>query len=342
MAMSGMAVASLIGALASAGSAAYAANQGGGGGGGGGGAVGTANPAGAFLNLLFGVKPVMHEDGSIGMEVISDKQRERLLGAGGLFGQEQLDAIRGLLTPLPMTELERGLPTQMAQQALGNLGGFEQFFGANILPGLEELTQTGFRTDIDPIRQLAQRRFERETIPGLREQFAGQTGTFSTDFLNSIAQSGADIHTQLGALQTELDEAASSRRATGLPLAQQLLLSRAAAPLTIGSDITRLLAGGRAAEESNTPGARALSLFSQLAGMGQPSLQGPFAQGFLPSSGTSTLAALSQGIPAFAAAGGFNAMGNLWNSSNTTPTGVGPTPGPGGSGGINQPDVFWG
>jgi hypothetical protein len=111
------------------------------------------------------------------------------------------------------------LPNLTAGAARDVLGGWQDYMGGTVMPTMEEGLQTGFRTDMDPIIAEAQRAFTEETVPQLKQQFAGQTGSFSTDFLGALAREGGTMQSQLGALQAQMDEAASNRRAGLLPMA---------------------------------------------------------------------------------------------------------------------------
>jgi hypothetical protein len=173
--------------------------------------------------------------------------------ANQAFGPESFTSINQLLQPQQLMGFERGL---------GGVGqsGLD-LFNQQGLPALQELLGTGFRTDVDPIRQEELRRFRRETVPGIAEQFAGQTGTFSTDFLSAVTNAGADISSQIGALQTQLDEAASGRRA------EALLGGGLSAPAEFGAAQSTLGEQLRLQEQGATEGGQALALLQALSGV---------------------------------------------------------------------------
>src|SRR5690606_5455272 len=147
------------------------------------------------------------------------------------------------------------------------------------------------------------RNFQMETLPGLREQFLGQTGSFSSDFLGSAAQAGAVMWTELGAIQAELDEAAAQRRATGLPVASQLALARQDLPIAVANSALDFGGRSRLAQEALRPGGRVLDVLGLLGGMGAPSNMGFVGSGVFPSQTSQLLAGLGQAAPGFAAAG---------------------------------------
>jgi hypothetical protein len=110
-------------------------------------------------------------------------------------------------------------PNMGAEGARGVGGGWADYLSGTVDPTMREGLETGFRTDMDPIISEAQRVYRDETIPQLKQQFAGQTGSFSSDFLDSTARAGGAMGSQLGAMQAQMDESASNRRAGLLPMA---------------------------------------------------------------------------------------------------------------------------
>ena len=110
-------------------------------------------------------------------------------------------------------------PNLGAEGARGIGGGWADYLSGTVDPTMREGLETGFRTDMDPIIAEARRAFQEETIPQLKQQFAGQTGSFSSDFLASMNRAGGAMESQLGALQAQMDESASNRRAGLLPMA---------------------------------------------------------------------------------------------------------------------------
>ena len=140
------------------------------------------------------------------------------------------------------------------------LAGASQIFDESVTPGLRELAETGFRTDISPIVAAEQNRLLRETVPSIRELAAANTGAFSTDFQRNLLGAGSDLGFNLGALQAELDEAAAGRRVGGLQLASGL-------PLEFASDVLGFQEEARASEFSGRPGTQVTTLLNTLAGV---------------------------------------------------------------------------
>lgn len=225
---------------------------------------------------------------------IAREAARRGFAAVPLFGPLQSGAInRAILEAVPFT------PAQ--ESAFELLGGapatFEQLFNPAAATA-QELAETGLRTDIDPIRQAAVRALRRETAPLLAERFAAQTGTFGTDFGRALADASADVETELGALQTQLDEAAAARRQTGAQLAANL----GVLPAEFAGTLFNLGETQRLAQEEIRPGARLFRAFQILSGLGQPGATGAFQTGFAPSQTSQTLGALSQIAPAVSSA----------------------------------------
>lgn len=118
--------------------------------------------------------------------------------ASPLVTRENLSGLSSLLDPITSV----GVP---------NLQG--------LVGGIEEAGQTGFRTDLDPIIAQSLRLFETELVPQIQQGFANQgLGPFSSDLGLALSGAGADIATNLGALQVEADEAAADRRLSALGL----------------------------------------------------------------------------------------------------------------------------
>ena len=143
-----------------------------------------------------------------------------------------------------------------AEGAREMMGGWADYLSGTVRPTLEEGLKTGFRTDMDPIITEAQRIYREETMPQIAQQYAGQTGAFSSDFLAANTRAGGVMGSQLGALQAQMDEAASNRRAGLLPMAG---LPAELADLGLGvGGLYELLA---------TPGGQQATLLQMLAGM---------------------------------------------------------------------------
>jgi hypothetical protein len=143
-----------------------------------------------------------------------------------------------------------------AAGAQGVMGGWEDYLSGTVQPTLQEGLGTGFRTDMDPIRAEAMRAYQEEVIPQLKQQFAGQTGSFATDFLGATARAGSTMETQLGALQAQMDEAAANRRLAAM--------SQAGLPAELAS---LGLGVGAEYELAATPGGQQATLLQMLAGL---------------------------------------------------------------------------
>lgn len=194
-------------------------------------------------------------------------------------GTNTADFLDFLETALPISDLE----TAGTDILRNSIPGFEQSLEqlAGLAGPAQDLVDTGFRTDLQPIIDAELRRFERETVPGLAERFGSALS--GSGFQTATSDAAADLGVELGALQTALDEAAASRRITGLQLAPSIFGAPTAAATTFGPQIEAGGARERAREESVRPGARlpnALSFltgletqqgFLQQGGSGQPS-----------------------------------------------------------------------
>lgn len=142
-----------------------------------------------------------------------------------------------------------------AEGARGVMEGWDEYLG-KVSGTLEEGITTGFRTDMDPITAEMQRIYREETMPQIAQQYAGQTGSFSTDFLAANSRAGGAMGSQLGALQAQMDEAASNRRASLLPMAG-MPAELASLGLNTGSQF----------ELMATPGGQQATLLQMLAGL---------------------------------------------------------------------------
>ncbi len=218
------------------------------------------NPIGGVLSNLFGVGTKIGQFG--GIEQTGPLGTGDGLGfANRAFGQGSFESIADLLRVD-----NAGIGT--AQAALGQsdnlFSSIDSLIQGQFLPALGEGIDTGFRTDIDPIRQQAIRNFTQTTVPQIQEAFAQQTGSFSTDFLNSITGGAADIETNLGAIQAQLDEAAAGRRTSILGQAPGLAEQAGQVGFNIGGAALNL---GEQITLDGTPGGRALTLMQILAGL---------------------------------------------------------------------------
>lgn len=288
--------------------------------GGGGGEPGAAsyaatNPSAQFLASLFGGY-MGTENNAPSFEAFKNGKSFDSQYPNSIFGLEQRNAIKDWLTPLGFSPLEQQAMDLFGEDVNKTYQGTANFFDQQIMPNAQELVNTGFRTDIDPIRQAMLREFNMNTVPDLREQFLGQTGSFSSDFLGSIGQAGGDMYTELGAIQAELDEAAASRRAAGLPVASQLALARQDLPIAVANSTLDFGGRSRLAQEALRPGGRVLDVLGILGGQGAPGNMGFVGSGAFPSQTSQLLSGLGQAAPSFAAAG--NLLSGLFNRQPDT------------------------
>lgn len=223
------------------------------------------NPLTGVLLNLFGV-PTRLDTGRGGIVVGNPRGGDPAIGFGGrgtpppgqgqfanqVFGPEDFDVLRDQLDPL--------INLLGPAFAGGRLTDATQLFDESVIPGLRELAETGFRTDIAPIVAAEQNRLQSETVPSIRELAAANTGPFSTDFQRNLLGAGSSLGFNLGALQAELDEASAGRRAGGLSLASEL-------PLSFASDVLGFQEEARASEFAGRPGTQAANLLQSLTGI---------------------------------------------------------------------------
>jgi hypothetical protein len=117
-----------------------------------------------------------------------------------------------------------GLAGETLAGAGDTLGAAGANFQQNLIPGAQNLANTGFRTDIDPIRQQMLNEFRNVMVPELANQFGSLGGggqAISSDFGGALAREGSNLYTNLGAIQAQLDEASAGRRVEGLGLGGQ-------------------------------------------------------------------------------------------------------------------------
>lgn len=324
-----------VGALASAGSSIYGSLKTGGktGGGGGGAAMGATNPTSGILNYLLGYVPYMDKKGNVLYNPYDSSNpywstggiQNGIFGngAGGIFLKEN---IQNYINNPPPFGQEKDINNILA----GIPGQYQQtndLYNQFIMPAAKDLVNTGFRTDIQPVRDYALRQFKRQDMPTLAEMFSGQTGTMSTDFLQSGQQAAADMESQLGALQAQYDESANTRRAQGIPVLSQLATTQLGLGSNVADDLFRINQNMWNQKQQSDPGLRGLNIYQMLSASGAPSQQGPFATGQFPSQSTNMLSGLAAAAPGFAQAAGNvpwgkvgGWLGNLFTSNASMPT----------------------
>ncbi len=144
-------------------------------------------------------------------------QRGGLNFANQVFGPDDFNILRNILNPTASNSLQGDAlgMGQMGTSAFGDIFG-----SAN--SAVQEGLDSGFRTDMQPIIEAEKRRFSRETVPGLMEQYAGLTGGFSSATSSGLANAASDLGISLGSQQAQFDEAANNRRLQSLSVAQSI------------------------------------------------------------------------------------------------------------------------
>lgn len=277
---------------------------------------------------------------------ISPEQWLAKYGATGLFGPSQLEDIRAFMEPLGLNSQETSAANilngpAMEQRLNGALGILDNV----MMPGLQNLAETGFRTPTPDLYSAEQEAAAREMgltgnrglledaattymrdefMPLMAERYAGQLGTFGTDFnaelarqnrlfsadiadtvsKNMLAGQGmwGDMTSSQGLLDSQLQEAASARRANALPLLGQWSMGSAQFPISFASDLNTIGSTLRQNEELTRPGQRALQLYQTLLTGATPGNIGYAAQGQLPSAGTQLAAGLAPQSQSFGGA----------------------------------------
>ncbi len=155
------------------------------------------------------------------------------------FGSGDFSSLRNLLAPTNRNSLQE-FAGAVGEQGIG---GFQQAYQSVLGPGTNAISEglnTGFRTDMSPIVDVERRRFERETVPGLVEQYAGLTGGFSSDLHNSLANASADLGVTLGSQQAQFDEAANNRRLQALTVGPAAAQAIGSMPFQAGNEMLGL------------------------------------------------------------------------------------------------------
>jgi hypothetical protein len=191
---------------------------------------GTLNPIPIALGEAFGLKGRVTPEGGLAF------------GSGGpglglsnqIFGPNTFSALGDLANPINIGA--QGTPTELFNAAI---------------PGAKDLLSTGLKTDIGPAAALSKMLFQQEFVPGLTEQFGANLGLNSNDadVQAALLREAGRRSTELGALDTQLSEAAKNRQLGALNNAPGLF--------NLGSIAT-------GAERSLTPGGQLLDLFSAL------------------------------------------------------------------------------
>jgi hypothetical protein len=200
--------------------------------------------------------------------------------------------------------------------AYGALPGAENALTQS-MSWLAPLAGAGGATDIAPIVAARKADYFNNFLPQLKEGAAGAQGLFSTDWSGQADREWATQEAQLGQLDFNALEAAKERQLRAIPMYAQQATTRAALPLSVGSDALNLATAGRNAVAQARPGNDVLNLISTLGGLAGPNV--PFVQGYNPQSSTSGLAsALGQAIPGIVSAfGGTSSSSGYGGGSGT-------------------------
>lgn len=228
------------------------------------------------------------------------------------------DILDFLTRPVKLTQSEKDEPRLFrelrpkAEDAARRIEG--------LFPFLEDFVATGRPTDITPIADAEINRLLTETAPSLAENFAGLLG--SSGFENALARAGGDVGFNLGAIQAQLDEAATGRALEALGIAPGIF----EAPSNLLAGFAEALGSSgqrfRERKESARPGGRILQFLPAL--LAGETAQGFVAPGFGPGAGTSDVLsslfgsqispqALSSGLDLLS--GGLGQLGQLWTTN---------------------------
>lgn len=180
-------------------------------------------------------------------KIVDFLQNPQEIGAAGVFARSDEG-------PMGLSELER-----MYQDYVT---GSQATQGA-LLEGLE----TGFKTDVEPIREAAMYQLMNETMPALAEGFAGTAGLASSDFARSLAEAGAGMETELGALETGLQENAAARRTEIAQAMPSLAATMLMTPSAWASGLAGTEAEMRQQEEMASEGGRLYQSFLTMMGL---------------------------------------------------------------------------
>ena len=164
---------------------------------------------------------------------------------------------------------ERAAASPFNQQLNETTGRIE----SNLLPSVDELLSTGFRTDTAPLIAEERRRYQDEILPDTAERF--RTALTGSGFQSNVAKSMEDLGVRLGTLQFEADEAAAGRRSNAILSGGASQAYQTPLNLLLGGALTTGSAGERTRGrvESVRPGAR---LYDALLGLGGLESQGGF------------------------------------------------------------------
>ena len=225
----------------------------------------------SFLGTSLGVS-----DG--GFQIGGQNEARRGLGIGANIDPNTLDpnALVSNLLDLADPNANRAVGFAEGLLGLGQEGALAgvDFLQNDVLSQLKEGIQTGFQPDIEPVREQALRTFFQDIVPGLGQQNVALqegVGPFSTDLSSGLLDAGADISTNLGALETQLANDAANRRADLLGISNLVAGNLSQIPFLAGSQALDL---GEQLILQGTAGGRQAQLLSLLGGQVPPSATG--------------------------------------------------------------------
>lgn len=283
--------------------------------------VSPTNPGFNTLNQLFGTKLVQHKHGSDKGQtsLVNDKKNPGIFGGLGASIQDYIN------NPIPISGAEQNLIGGLTGSAQSDIGRTLETFNRTLGQSRDLYNQLGLggQTDATPLYQTAISQFQRNVLPDIAERIgAGAGGLQNQGFIDSSARTAQNLLDSAAQQNVALAEAARNRQfqerglqANLLDAQQRGATAQLALPAAYASDLLNLNQTLRSEQEAQRR--RQLDVFSQLNGLGAPSQQGFFVNGYNPQgSGTAqTLGALSSALPAFlsgsGAAGGAGGISAL-------------------------------
>lgn len=177
--------------------------------------------------------------------------------ANQIFFPSTFDTLADQLYPTAPT-------SYFEESALQGLGMGTSLFDNILMPSTALGALTGFRTDMDPIKQEAQRGFTEDFLPEAANQYAAANLGFSSDFGDSIAREAGRVSSELGAMQTGLDEASAQRRMDMQSIGGLLAQQRAQLPIDIGQSMLNFRMDRQARDLAERPGGQLMTMLSNL------------------------------------------------------------------------------
>lgn len=259
--------------------------------------------------------------------IMEQQQSPQELFTGSEFAQQLIEGIMGrggegaildwlFQPPVKMTAGEKreyGL-FQEGEPMMAEIRGMLE----GLRPTAQNLVDTGFRTDIQPIVDAELRRLNTQTAPALAERFSGSLS--GSGFEQALAKASGDVSTFLGERQAGLDEAAANRRITGLNMAPGIFTN----PLNLQTGFAEALGAAgerfRLRKEATRPtniGAKLMQALTGLSGIEQG--QGFMLPGFPGQTGAgANYAGLGSALGGLMSGGGqlMNALQGLFGGGS--------------------------